>query len=717
MTIKQRILPSVSDFDRRTQMPLVDLVARETEQRPDYRLPVDGLPADAYETASILRKLMLVIEAGDRSRASLERSFLTLSRQAAATRGDRERRVMILDFIDSLTPGDTRKRSRRRGAAPYLDLDVADELYRKRVLHGALKQRIAMAALGRICQDLLRALSYEGVDATAIAQLIEALDIEQFIIARVDSAVRWQNKVAAFDALGRILRATPRDLVFGLTDLGTSRLVARYALDAREHAWIQISALRLLVDLSPDDALDAFRNRLADTEGPLDNLFVRKAIVETIGERYDDERGQQLLLDLADRGDPSEYVRMCLVRVLAASGTKDSRALLRRFLTDTEFESCPQVRAQAVIEWEGIARNAAVADDDVLLARGVRMLAWAVLGADEPNVQRVAAEECLALCEFRKQMTGSAAIDASADVLLRALAQTVADANTDLRVRRWAGAAWGSILARRLPAWDDYAPVLFAKLSELREGRSLRLRRRDLPIEEAALGRVLAELSRDSLGLYATVGRRHVTITRGDRMRRAPWRMLHELRHLSPDKRQGFPHTVGRVYSGCIRAHSGILGELTRTKTPGERYHIEPEDSWRRYVPLVDDYLSLCRFDLAGKTVRLYSSTGVTAISGPARWLDRLRTFAKLSWNYARVADLRNAPPREQGVGGVHEYIAVMRDEYGMATTYTAYSYEHDADTRTLRDVSIEEPMAYGSASTATDVRERELLTSDPAPA
>jgi gamma-polyglutamate synthase len=716
MTIKDRILPAISEFDRRIQMPFVDDVAREADQQPDYRVPVDGLPAAAHASASALHKLMLVVESYDQSRAASERSFLTLSRRVATTRSARERRVMILDFIHSLTPGQPRKRSRRAVSAPYLDLDVAEELYRKRILHGAMKQRIAIAALGRICQDMLRSLTNDGaVEQTVLARAVEALEIERFIMARVDASSRWQNKVAAFDALGRILRAMPGEHVFGLISLGTSRRVARYALDPYEHSWIQISALRLLVDLSPEDALDAIRHRLADTEGPPDNLFVRKAIVEAVGDRYRDESGHDVLTQLAERADPSDYVRMHLVRVLATYDTEDSRALLRRFLEDTEFEACPQVRAQAVIEWSGIGRSGYVTDDAETSLQAAAMLAWAVTNADEPNVQRVAAEECVALCEFGRQATASSSLDAVATVLLRALEETVADPSVDLRVRRWAGSAWGSILTRRLPEWDEVAPALHAQAASVPEGGAFRVRRSDLPIDEAALGRVLAELSRDSLGLYATFHRRHVRIVRGDRMRLAPWRILHELRHLSPDKRQGFPHTVGRVFGGAVRAHSEILGEITRTKVPGERYHIEGEDSWRRYVPLVDDYLSLCRPSLAGKVVRLYSSTGVTSISGPKRWFGCLRAFARLSWNYARVAELRNAPPRERGVGGVHEYIRVMREKYGMTTTFTPYTYDHDGGARRLHDRTIEDPMSEGSPTSTEHAHMGDIVGSDAA--
>ncbi len=696
-------------------MPLVDAVAKEAEEQADYHLPVDGLPSSVYASASILHKLMLVIQSYDQSRVAAERSFLTLSQRVAAASAAGERRVMILDFIDSLAPHSPRRRSRRRVAAPYLDLDVAEELYRKQVLHGAMKQRIATAAIGRICQDMLRSLTSDSsFEAALLTQVVEALGIERFVIERVGASSRWQNKVAAFDALGRILRAIPGGHVFGLVDLGTSRLVARYALDPHEPCWIQISALRLLVDLSPDDALDAFRNRLADTAGPPDNLFVRKAIVEAVAERYRDARGHDILVQLAERVDPSEYVRMRLVQALTTFETEESRDLLRQFLQDPQFEARPQVRAQAVIGWAVISRNAYVSGDEEASLEAATMLAWAVANADEPNVQRIASEECVALCEFARQMKGSPVIDAVANVLLEALEETVAKPDVDLRLRRWAGSAWGSILTRRLPEWDECAPTLHARIEAVREGGSLRLARSEAPVDEAVLGRILAELSRHSLGLYASYRRSHVRIVRGDRMRLSLWRVLHEVRRLSPDKRQGFPHTIGRVFRGSIRAHSEILGEITRTKVPGERYHIEAEDTWRRYVPLVDDYLSLCLLGGVGNVACLYSSTGVTTVSGPARWFDRLATFVRLSWNYARVADLRNAGPRERGVGGVHEYLRVMREKYGMTTTFTPYTYDDGERVRQLHDPTIKEPMAEGSPVAKGQAQAHNMMGPDP---
>jgi len=101
-------------------------------------------------------------------------------------------------------------------------------------------------------------------------------------------------------------------------------------------------------------------------------------------------------------------------------------------------------------------------------------------------------------------------------------------------------------------------------------------------------------------------------------------------------------------------------------------------------------------------------------VSGPARWFDRLATFVRLSWNYARVADLRNAGPRERGVGGVHEYLRVMREKYGMTTTFTPYTYDDGERVRQLHDPTIKEPMAEGSPVAKGQAQAHNMMGPDP---
>ncbi|MCU0861900.1 MAG: hypothetical protein MUE65_06255, partial [Methanomassiliicoccales archaeon] len=96
-------------------------------------------------------------------------------------------------------------------------------------------------------------------------------------------------------------------------------------------------------------------------------------------------------------------------------------------------------------------------------------------------------------------------------------------------------------------------------------------------------GRVLAVLSQADFGFDVTLRGHRIRVTRGEVFGFRLWRFLHELRNPSPDKRQAFRHTIGRIFRGTIRSPSGILCELAETRVPGEPLFISEEGGWRPY--------------------------------------------------------------------------------------------------------------------------------------
>src|SRR5262249_12466818 len=151
-----------------------------------------------------------------------------------------------------------------------------------------------------------------------------------------------------------------------------------------------------------------------------------------------------------------------------------------------------------------------------------------------------------------------------------------------------------------------------------------------LPDDPVWLGRILAALTRDDWGLTARRRGDALLLGRGDRFRRRLWRILHELRHRAPNKRQAFAHTVGRAVRGDLVAPPGGLDEVRATVVPGERVAVETEGSWARHLPTVDELL-----DLGAGPTRIFSSHGVTTLQPPRGLAARLRARLRLSWRYA----------------------------------------------------------------------------------
>ena len=176
--------------------------------------------------------------------------------------------------------------------------------------------------------------------------------------------------------------------------------------------------------------------------------------------------------------------------------------------------------------------------------------------------------------------------------------------------------------------------------------------------DPVVLGRVLSVLAQHDFGFDVVQGKWRTRLLRGHQFGMKLWRILHELRNPSPDKRQAFSHTVGRKFSGQLRAPSAILAELAETKVPGEPLVLSSEEGWRPYLPLLDDVIST--LDVPGGKVQLYSSEGLTEIVAPRKLFIQLKARFLLSSRFAELARLRNWQETSQVTPAA--YVQALRD-------------------------------------------------------
>lgn len=705
LEIREAILPAYSALVRQALRREIDLLIREIEAQPTYELSHPQLTDRARERLNLVVRIMQAVEAIDARKRQATAYFTALTDRLAVADTEAVRQTLMLRFLEYLDPNPRRLRKDRRAFRRYMGYDVVEERYRRRIVREDTLLRLAVTAIGHLTSWTFDELAFEVPDFDWLALMAE-MKIEPFLNRRIHETRRWQNKVAAFQALEQIVRALPVEDKLQILGLETVQSISRYCLDPQENIWIQIGALRLLAELSPEEAVSVFRRRLFNREGPSENLFVRKAILEIIAQHFQRDDVFQMLRQFVEDHDESDSVRMQLVRTIAQFQTEEARDLLRGFLQGDVFEFTPQVRAQAVLEWSRLAMEATTGEDPALLEQAKEYLAWAIREANDPMVQRIAAEEAAQVCGFRATYAGDYELDAFDRAMLEAL-EAVAATAEDVRVRRWAEEAWNLILLYNTPEYRQLELQLVPRLEAVRPGHSLRVPRAELPPDEMLLGRILAELARQDFGLYVEVYSDYVRIFRGDRFRMKPWRILHEVRNLSPEKRQGYRHTIGRHFTGTIRAHPGLLGEVTKTKVPGERYYIRFEGSWRRHIPLLDDYLSACRSRYADTPIRIFSSYGVTTIYPPPTFLQRWKAYWQITWNYAEIAELRNSNPANRVLRDVRQYLRRLA-ALGFRTVFTPYAYEYQGQRYTLRDETLtgifEIPEREGAPLEASDV-------------
>jgi poly-gamma-glutamate synthase PgsB/CapB len=120
-----------------------------------------------------------------------------------------------------------------------------------------------------------------------------------------------------------------------------------------------------------------------------------------------------------------------------------------------------------------------------------------------------------------------------------------------------------------------------------------------------------------------------VTVYRGVAPLPRLWRMIHELRHPGPAKRQVGDHITGGTMRGAIRVPPARMAEVSATGVPNQRVFSSAWGSWAPWLPQPEDYLDALGH---GSTV-LVSREGVTTIQSPHGWVRRAINAFWFTWS------------------------------------------------------------------------------------
>lgn len=559
--------------------------------------------------------------------------------------GEAERKAAILDLSARLGADQRQLERDVKAFDRFFDADAVIERHRRR-----FGERERALAYGLDRSGDLVAAGLAGGEIAPAAPLLSG-DLAEVLARgrawRGDSRVRQ----AAHRCLRKVAEAAGGRLAGFWVDIAV-RDTRRVALNPEEDAWSQVDAIASLIELSLVSLTAVFQRRLhptADQASPLarDNrLFLRRQLAFLLAERIDRQPGFATWLQrLAN--DPDGAVRQALVFALPRMPYEIATGFFAKLRVDRD----PQVRAALM---DQPATIAALVGTEVYLSYLERVLAR----DDDEFVLRMA---MAAAQDFTKWL-----VDRDPEILADA-ALRLSKGLTGLRsrsevarVRRWAGLARERIWLLADAQARAIAQELLLTLEGLREGKSRRVRNLpgDLGPDHAKVGRVLAVLATDDFGFDYIPGRRPV-VRRGDVFQRRWWRIFYEYRSSSTDKRQAWLHTIGRDYAGSIHAPPVHMAELAPTKVPGEPLYLSSEGGWRNFVPLLDQVLSV--IDRGGE-VRIFTSEGVTLLAAPRGLWQRLKAFARISWRFGRLAELRN----QSG----NDYITALRAEgVGIALT------------------------------------------------
>ncbi|AZQ69195.1 hypothetical protein EF888_19900 [Silicimonas algicola] len=554
---------------------------------------------------------------------TLHEAFARFSAGHAGALDAAERQGHVLDFARSLGADGRGLRGDRRALRRWFGFDAMVDRYEHRV--GVAERALAFALdrLGLVAASVLSELKEPALRQRLWRRLAIEATADRLTAHAGDARVG----AAAFRCLARALEGLPTAEREGALGERSLRTVHRAAMEASGDVWTGVEALDLLRAASPDVFEAALTLRLT-RPAPGDDLFLRRKAVGMLCAAVEARPGLAPLLDVARR-DKSPAVR----QVLALDLWRVPVAPLREQLAELACaDPAPEVRAAALTSVERLLERVGVEEVAALWVR--------VLDSEtSPLVLRTAlffADKAMdALLRLDPQ-----GAEAWTEALVPAIERLHVSAGS-LAVRRWAAQARERMWCLSDPEARALADRVRAGLESLCEGRSRRLSpaKNLIKSDPLLLGRVLSVLSQGDFGHDVAPRWPAPRVMRGDRFRTRLWRLLHEFRNPSTDKRQAFSHVIGRVYTGTLSSPSTIMAELAQTKVPGEPLFIAEEGGWRPYLPLPDHALSIVD---TGCLVRIFTAEGITEITPPSGLARRLVARLRLTWNFPAFAAQRN---------------------------------------------------------------------------
>ncbi|MCB9681870.1 MAG: hypothetical protein H6733_10395 [Alphaproteobacteria bacterium] len=456
-----------------------------------------------------------------------------------------------------------------------------------------------------------------------------------------ERTTRWPVRVAALRLMGTLSASAH------LADDRTHEVrlaLRRIARDGRDDPWVQSEALSAWLAFAPDEEAEGVlawilaRGPEADGTAHRDHVFAR-ARAAHLAARHDQ---LDLLVATVEGDEPSEHVRMACLRALALSDRPDDKALVAgRLVGPPDRWRVAAAGALALLDanagqdeeaWALVGRYLPLAP-----ARAVRVVldgAWARVRAGTLDVAHA-------------ERVGTSWRDA----LARWSAHDVDD--PDLRRLAVVLATWARLQAE--PATRAAWPVLAEHVRTHAEGSSTRFA--SGPVAALRGDQILdvlfllahedVDLSAEPLGTGGpvrldAVPRGGWRVYVGGDIRRAAWRVQHELTHPRHDKRQAWRHTTDEIPSGRLVAMSGRMTEVVATEVPGRRVSSPTTLAWQEHLPLPATLLTALRH---GEAVVRHPEGTITL--RPTGWSSRWRGARA----YVGLAELRGRlaalPPDE----------------------------------------------------------------------
>jgi poly-gamma-glutamate synthase PgsB/CapB len=644
---------------------LIDGWCSEISQVVPANFDHEQLSPEAFATV-----VRVILDGGLRQAAELElrhRDFRAFARSYAMVPEPGLRAEMLESWMAARVRRRRIRRADRKALQRDLDLDALAERHQR---HQAIEER-DLSLRFTMLSGALRSLPEDAQHEHAAAVLSTKdfwTNIEDLYRPARPASTRAQILQFLCDALERGGSWEGDQWSPPEVSILILRRANSLAWDARAPRELQVAALRLLLVSGANDARPALLARLVrgDYRQHEGDFLVRAATARLLLQYAEAGTAVALLTGIRDAGEPSEWVRMTWIEILAPHVQEPQVAAFVEQMAWGRGQQDPSERVRALIiqVWaeDALQQISSGPERHEQLATAVRNMVALSAGDPSPLVQEsfLAGVRPIIDDEGWVQLA-EAATDGAPDVeamLTRRLAERARGEGCGPRL---AFASARLVERLRLLGDPDTRRALLSLEEQLRATPEAGRMRWPVPttlVEWTRPARLLLQASVDDLGAQARTGRKRWTLMRGGRDGRRAWRFLHELRNPSPAKRQGVLHTVGELPFGQLRCPPEAMAGITSTTVPGEPIVGPAMEGWAPHLPQVSDFLDAVR---NRRTVVIEHPHGLTQVSPPTG-VRRARALARLLLRFAHYDHLRRRSVEARDESERRAYLAAASE-------------------------------------------------------
>ncbi len=646
-SLKSLLSHNMLEFWQQIQAEDINSVLRnfeiwQYENRSNQEATSHNIENKAKQIQQLCRFISLRIEQDYQHILELHEQYGTFSSQTQRSATEEEQWQHQIAFLSYMGYTKNQIHKDLQAKKRWFGNDAIKDRYQNKVAKYEHSLCFLLERLGKLIQLLAKECQPQDTQ-----KLIQALKLEILL----KPLLQYENdERVAFESI-RCLRVAfdrqSKKVIEELAPLLTPHAY-RVASEPNQPVWVQTEALALLFSFGLDSASRLLQHRLERPSELKDDIFFRARALIIILD-YQAIIKHSVLAQLIHfiMADKSIYVRQQLCEKLP---------LLPKTLRFGTFESITKndeqkiVRAKAWLSFEALLITCFIDDEsnkpitksqqlngevNEQVKHHLKRYMDALDYESDALILRLLMDICVPILKVIKKYNSTQQKNFYSQCHERLT--TIHTSHEETRLRRWAAIAREQLWQCRQPPLES---LNLHNLNELSLAQVKKIKRPNM--SNAELGRHLAALSKQGFGFDVISKKNKLTIRGGYTLHFKLWRVLHEWTHPQADKRQNYNHTQGRVFYGRLQVPAQQLAESSETKVPGEPVINDQEQGWRPFLPLVDQVLSSLDQGWPTRSVKLYTSEGITKITPPDSLFKRLRAKFYISIHFKRFSVLRN---------------------------------------------------------------------------